>query len=159
MLKINIESCNLEYQTISLVHSNTLDLSSLGFHVPTLNESIIIYTTLKIVDSEGLQPPSMVNEARNTINLNIIQCAKSLVNQSGIVDTQSRKLNPSSLYPNIHKVYSQWDILSSVNSTPGDSTLIGGNSVCAINQIRWRRQDWQPQRVDMAVADKKGWIS
>jgi hypothetical protein len=136
MLRINIESCNLEYQTISLVHSNTLDLSSLGFHVPTLNESIIIYTTLKIVDSEGLQPPSMVNEARNTIDLNIIQCAKSLVNQSGIVDTQSRKLNPSSLYPNIHKVYSQWDILSSVNSTPGDSTLIGGNSVCAINQIR-----------------------
>ncbi|KAJ7128681.1 hypothetical protein C8R44DRAFT_733006 [Mycena epipterygia] len=92
--------------------------------------TIIIYTSVKVVDSNGQQPPGQLNYTvgqNGGINLTILQCASAVVNQSGIVDTQSRKLNASSLHPNIYKIHSSWRTLSAVDFPPQNSTPIGGN--------------------------------
>ncbi|KAJ7200854.1 hypothetical protein GGX14DRAFT_466280, partial [Mycena pura] len=77
--------------------------------------SLILYTTNKVLDSSGnsgppviLDPPMGPNGS--VTELQVLRCARSIVNQSASVDPQSRLLIPSSLNPNLHKTTSKWHI-------------------------------------------------
>ncbi|KAJ6602731.1 hypothetical protein DFH09DRAFT_1125418, partial [Mycena vulgaris] len=102
--------------------------------------SIIIYTTNVVIDSEGHQGSPIVLEEQYPslsgemvpLNLGIsqiqfLQCSKSLVPQFGTVDTQFNTLNSASLQPSLHKNNSKWTTSVNLDFTPQDSSLLGGN--------------------------------
>ncbi|KAJ7203832.1 hypothetical protein GGX14DRAFT_569876 [Mycena pura] len=77
--------------------------------------SLILYTTNKVLDSAGnsgspviLDPPMGPNAS--VTELQVLRCARSIVNQSASVEPQSRLLIPSSLNPSLHKTTSKWHI-------------------------------------------------
>ncbi|KAJ6557620.1 hypothetical protein B0H19DRAFT_1070260 [Mycena capillaripes] len=97
--------------------------------------SIVIYTTNPVVDSDGHQKYRLIfsNELKNenTVSLNLsvtgiqfLQCSRSLVPQLGTIDTQVNTLDSSSLHPDIHKSRSYWMSASHMNFTSQDSTLL-----------------------------------
>jgi hypothetical protein len=99
-----------------------------------LNNSIVLYTSNDVVDSLGQKgSPVTLKEPmgpNSTVSqLQFLQCSKSLVYQRGTVNTQSRKLDPFSLQPSIHKTYSDWQRYDNSLSLSGDETLIGDNVV------------------------------
>ncbi|KAF8193156.1 hypothetical protein K438DRAFT_1829199 [Mycena galopus ATCC 62051] len=106
-----------------------------------LNDSIYIYTTTTVVDSQGhngsplifsQQSPAFLNNLTH-LNLNIsqiqlLQCSKSSVAQSAVLDTQTNIITSSSLYPNIHKNHSTWVPAADLDFTPWSSTFLGNIS-------------------------------
>jgi hypothetical protein len=101
-----------------------------------VNNSIILYTTNDIVDSYGQKgSPVTLKEPmgpNSTVSqLQFLQCSKSLVHQRGTADSRSRKLDPSSVHPSIHKTQSSWWRYDNSTIIPPDDTLIGSYFVCA----------------------------
>ncbi|KAJ7654869.1 hypothetical protein B0H14DRAFT_1126242 [Mycena olivaceomarginata] len=97
-----------------------------------LNNSIVLYTTNDVVDSHGkkgspvtLKKPMGPNATVS--QLQFLLCSKSLVHQHGTVNTQSRKLDPSSLQPSIYKTHSNWQSYNNLLSLSADESLIGSN--------------------------------
>ncbi|KAJ6509820.1 hypothetical protein DFH09DRAFT_1198507 [Mycena vulgaris] len=97
-----------------------------------LNNSIILYTTNDVLDSRGhkgspvtLKRPMGPNSTVS--QLQILQCSKTLVTQRGTVDSQSRKLDSSTLHPRIHKTQSTWHEYSKIPVHPPDQSLIGSD--------------------------------
>ncbi|KAJ6525232.1 hypothetical protein DFH09DRAFT_1095708 [Mycena vulgaris] len=103
------------------------------------NNSIVIYTTNMVVDSDGNQgspvflnsQPTSILQTVTDANLSItqfqfLQCSKTLVSQSGTIDAQSNTLS-SSLHPIIYKNYSHWIASMDMNFTSEDSTLLGSD--------------------------------
>ncbi|KAJ6472517.1 hypothetical protein C8R45DRAFT_1013222 [Mycena sanguinolenta] len=96
-------------------------------------DSVILYTTLEVQDSSGSTGnPVMVNGARDlnntTINqLQVLQCSKSVVAQSAFVDTETTRVNGSSIYPDIYKTVSTWESFMNLNLTTDNSTLLGSS--------------------------------
>ncbi|KAJ6474251.1 hypothetical protein C8R45DRAFT_935649 [Mycena sanguinolenta] len=94
---------------------------------------LILWTTLEVQDSSGnTGSPVMVDRAKDpdnvTINqLQVLQCSKSIVAQSALVDTKTTRVNSSSIYPSIYKTESTWGSSLDPNSTAEDSTLLGSN--------------------------------
>ncbi|KAJ6537821.1 hypothetical protein B0H19DRAFT_1382511 [Mycena capillaripes] len=75
--------------------------------------SMILYTTNKVMDSDGnvgfpveLNPPMGPN--RTVSELQFLQCSRSLVTQQAEVDPHSTLVIPSSLQPILHKNTSKW---------------------------------------------------
>lgn len=97
-----------------------------------LNCSLYIQSCCGFLWPEGI--PSTLKKPMGpnaTISqLQFLQCAKSLVHQQGTVNTQSRKLDPSSLQPSIYKTISNWQKYDNLLSLSTDETLIGSNMVC-----------------------------
>ncbi|KAF8152683.1 hypothetical protein K438DRAFT_1987837 [Mycena galopus ATCC 62051] len=102
------------------------------------DNSIYIYSTALVVDSEGQQGSSVILNSLPTLNLTgftvkslqiqVLRCFRSsLVAQSGMIDTRSNTLFAGSLYPNIHKNYSAWVLASKIIPPPQSSTLLGSN--------------------------------
>jgi hypothetical protein len=105
-----------------------------------VNNSIILYTTNDVVDSDGWKgSPVMLKKPmgpNSTVSqLQFLQCSKSLVHQQGAVDIQSRKLDPSSLHPTIYKTHSSWQKYDNSTIPPPDETLIGGSFVCVLHSL------------------------
>ncbi|KAJ6526394.1 hypothetical protein B0H19DRAFT_1084493 [Mycena capillaripes] len=105
-----------------------------------LNNSIYISTTSIVVDSEDHQGSPLIlrDQPLSTLkdltefNLNIsqiqvLQCSKSLVAQSGTIDMQSNTLISGSLYPNLYKNNSTWVAAANLDFSPQDSTLMGSD--------------------------------
>ncbi|KAJ7779199.1 hypothetical protein B0H16DRAFT_1711547 [Mycena metata] len=105
-----------------------------------LDDSITLYTSNTVLDSEGnpglpvifsALPPSTLKKIEglqsNVTQIQFLKCTHSLVPQSGQIDTEFNTLNGASLHPNIYKNSSRW--ISSTNldfDAPG-STLLGSN--------------------------------
>ncbi|KAJ6449264.1 hypothetical protein C8R45DRAFT_1131086 [Mycena sanguinolenta] len=99
-----------------------------------LKNSVILWTTLEVQDSSGnTGNPVIVDGAKDlnnaTINqLQVLQCSKSIVAQSALVDTETTKVNNSSIYPDIYKTESTWQSCQGLNLTADDSTLLGSDA-------------------------------
>jgi hypothetical protein len=106
------------------------------------NNSIYVSTTNIVVDSEGHQGSPLIfsdqslliSKNLTSFNFNfsqiqVLQCSKSLVAQSGTIDTQSNILTDGSLYPNLHKNHSTWVAAADMDFSSRDSTLMGSDLV------------------------------
>ncbi|KAJ6475437.1 hypothetical protein C8R45DRAFT_1159470 [Mycena sanguinolenta] len=106
---------------------------------PLLNKGVVISTTNIVLDSDGNQglpvilanQPALIQETLraylNITQIQFLQCSKSVVPQSGSIDTQSNTLNFSSLVPNIVKSSSKWQEASGLDLGPQDTSLVGSN--------------------------------
>ncbi|KAJ7763030.1 hypothetical protein B0H16DRAFT_505164 [Mycena metata] len=91
--------------------------------------SITFYSTIPILDSENNHPPEVtLNPPMNTTilpvaSIQLFQCSQSLVNQTAVVDAQSRML--LSVEPEIYKKTSTWlpSNTSAVNISTGNPFL------------------------------------
>jgi hypothetical protein len=106
-----------------------------GVHPVSSQNSIFIYTTNLVEDSQGHRESPLVLKEINQLNISIarlqfLQCSKSLVLQSGTLDSQLNTINGSSLDPCIYKTYSNWMPAVAMNFSSQDSTLLGGDQVC-----------------------------
>ncbi|KAJ7901395.1 hypothetical protein B0H13DRAFT_1883072 [Mycena leptocephala] len=123
-----------------IIGTNLVSMMPLSSSSLTPYSSIIIFFPKVVVDSEGLQgSPIILNNQSPLLqenitnwNLNISQiqflrCSKSLVSQSGIIDTQSNNLNSPFLYPSIYKNSSRWIASMDMTFEPQDSTLLGSD--------------------------------
>ncbi|KAJ7605133.1 hypothetical protein DFH06DRAFT_261292 [Mycena polygramma] len=99
-----------------------------GLIVPinrTFLDALLFYTTIPVVDSAltrgqiyTLTPP--LNNATSTIQ--IIACSQSRINQTAIVDAQTRKIVPGSLKPELEKRTSTWSAYA------GPLDILGGST-------------------------------
>ncbi|KAJ7142615.1 hypothetical protein C8R44DRAFT_725953 [Mycena epipterygia] len=106
-----------------------------GFQLP--KNSIILYTPNIVVDSEGqtgsplrfepVNNTDAFNSTATITQLQFLQCSKSLIHQSGTVDSQSRILKTSSLSPNIYKTSSKWALFDDIEFDSQDSTMLGSD--------------------------------
>ncbi|KAJ7467499.1 hypothetical protein FB451DRAFT_1258708, partial [Mycena latifolia] len=117
----------------------------LGLHDPTsfgesdlgLSNSIIGYTTNRLFDSDKntgfpVIPPKGVDDSK-VADLQLFRCSRALVHQSGKLDTETMRIIPSSLHPNLHKNHSKWRMYESVSdNTNNSTTLLEGNSWATI---------------------------
>ncbi|KAJ7461339.1 hypothetical protein B0H11DRAFT_2312814 [Mycena galericulata] len=72
-------------------------------------DSLIVYTTIPIVDSRGTQSPSTTLDPpfNNSVSaIQIFRCSQTLVNQTAVVDAQSHKI--LAVEPDIAKTTSSW---------------------------------------------------
>ncbi|KAJ7191489.1 hypothetical protein GGX14DRAFT_600487 [Mycena pura] len=118
---------------------NTVSVYPLG----SPNNSLVMWTTIAISDSEGHQgSPILFDQQSHSVlqnltqlNLNISQlelfrCSKSLVAQTGLISAQSNTIVNGSLYPDIHKTQSIWvpglelDFISQGSSLLGNDLII-----------------------------------
>ncbi|KAJ7159289.1 hypothetical protein C8R43DRAFT_1105435 [Mycena crocata] len=96
--------------------------------LPSWN-SIILYSTNKVVDSQGnvgfpvvIDPPMGPN---STISeLHILQCSRVLVTQHGEVDPTSKLIVPPTLEPSIHKTSSVWHVYGPPQPPNANTTLL-----------------------------------
>ncbi|KAJ7123467.1 hypothetical protein C8R44DRAFT_783835 [Mycena epipterygia] len=77
----------------------------------TVSSSIQLYSTIPIVDSDNNEGPSVqlippMNTSVSSVQL--LQCSQSLVNQTAVVDSQSGKIIPGTVFPGIEKTNSNW---------------------------------------------------
>ncbi|KAF7375766.1 hypothetical protein MSAN_00466200 [Mycena sanguinolenta] len=122
------------FQTDPLsARAGTVQILSQGLATLTPKNSIVIWTTLEVLDSYGnTGNPVMVNGAKDknnaTINhIQVLQCSKSTVAQSVVIDTETGIVNDSPIYPDIYNGQSRWQSRLDMNFTPQDSTLLGGD--------------------------------
>jgi hypothetical protein len=118
-----------------------------NFNTP--NYSIILFTPNVVLDSQDHQglPVTLAKSTGSSSNIQIsqvqfLECTKSLVDQSGTVDTEFRTLNEASLQPNIFKTNSTWTASTSMILGPQDSTLLGGDLVCQAIELVHINTDW-----------------
>ncbi|KAF7330652.1 hypothetical protein MSAN_02450400 [Mycena sanguinolenta] len=101
------------------------------------DNSIYMYTTATVVDSHGAQgspfifsqqSPSFLQNITGinlkTSQIQFLQCFKSSVAQSGVIDSQSNAIAAGSLYPNIQENYSAWILASEVVAPAQSSSLL-----------------------------------
>jgi hypothetical protein len=111
------------------------------FHEQAPNNSIIIYSTAFIVDAEGVAKsplifmPEPTYGPNNTIaklgqqqQIQLLQCFRSLVPQSGFIDSRLNSLN-TSLQPSIQKTDSMWRLSTDIEYSLPDTTLLGSDLV------------------------------
>ncbi|KAJ7347819.1 hypothetical protein DFH08DRAFT_808594 [Mycena albidolilacea] len=98
------------------------------------NETVVLYTTDQVVDSGGrtgspveLKYPMGPNLTIS--HLQFMQCTKSMVNQTGMVDPQTGRIIGSSLNPNIWKDHSTWQAYTNDTTpiVPKDDRLVASN--------------------------------
>ncbi|KAF7333130.1 hypothetical protein MVEN_02378500 [Mycena venus] len=90
------------------------------------HDSIIMYTPNPVVDSHGQmgEPVELVipmGPNSSVTHIQLLKCTISAVNQTAAVDSQTRRINPSSFQPNIHKNLSTMGLYSLANETAYDS--------------------------------------
>ncbi|KAF8186112.1 hypothetical protein K438DRAFT_1836054 [Mycena galopus ATCC 62051] len=108
--------------------------------IDNIGDSIYMYTTATIVDSQGHEgSPVIFNQDSlaaqnlttgfhlNVSQIQFLQCFKSLVAQSGMINTQSNTITPGSLYPSIKNDYSRWLSAPEVLVPSPTSTLLGSD--------------------------------
>jgi hypothetical protein len=106
------------------------------------SNSVLVYTTAVVNDSENQQAsPVILQEQAPSVIKNIkqlnmtvtqmqfLQCSKSVVQQTGALQSQSNTLNGSSIYPGIYKTSSRWTAAADLDLLPQDSTLLGSSLV------------------------------
>ncbi|KAJ7819968.1 hypothetical protein B0H13DRAFT_2452399 [Mycena leptocephala] len=111
------------YSSLSFLDISVGSYGSINITMPRMH--------LLIVNHQGL-PVTLAKPTGSSSNIHIsqvqfLECTKSLVDQSGTVDTEFRTLNGSSLEPNIFKTNSTWTASTSMSLGPQDSTLLGGD--------------------------------
>ncbi|KAJ7763007.1 hypothetical protein B0H16DRAFT_1718840 [Mycena metata] len=95
----------------------------------TTSSNITVYSTITIIDSQNNHPPYVsLNPPMNTTTplvsfIHLFQCSQSLVNQTAVIDAQSRML--LSVEPETYKKTSTWLPLnnSPVNTSTGNQFL------------------------------------
>ncbi|KAJ7111265.1 hypothetical protein C8R44DRAFT_856600 [Mycena epipterygia] len=143
-----IGTVNLQLYSNQLSIMTLADFSTSGVVSPVNLDSIILYTTNVVIDSEGNQgfPIILSNQSSMTdqlpqpndsilpphpndriSQLQLIRCSKSLVAQVGTINSQVNTLNSSSLHPSIFKTSSSWMSSALLDYSPQDSTLLGSN--------------------------------
>ncbi|KAJ6476983.1 hypothetical protein C8R45DRAFT_1216775 [Mycena sanguinolenta] len=106
-----------------------------GDTLQTVSDSIVGYTTNKLLDSnQGTGFPVLPRKGDNSTiyNFQLFRCSRSLVNQSGTLDTETGKIIPSSLHPNLQKNYSSWHLYNSSSENDNLGTLVDGDSWATI---------------------------
>jgi hypothetical protein len=112
------------------------------------NNSVFLYTTLEVLDSaQSKGPPLVFNMSKSNEDFvktqikpgQCLRCSKSLVPQSAIIDSQTRQLKNSSLYPPVYKTLSTWRPSEDLDFHPEDTTLLGSDLVC---YLICTDQDW-----------------
>ncbi|KAJ7692693.1 hypothetical protein B0H17DRAFT_1132929 [Mycena rosella] len=94
-----------------------------------LSNSIIGYTTNKLLDSDQNTGFPATDNDSDIPDLQLFKCSRAVVHQYGTLDTGTGRIIPSSLYPNLQKNHSKWDMYnSSDDNTNNSSTLLTGNS-------------------------------
>ncbi|KAJ7025829.1 hypothetical protein C8F04DRAFT_1268813 [Mycena alexandri] len=94
--------------------------------IEDININITFYSTTSIIDSQNNHPPevNLSPPMNNTIlpvsSLQLFQCSQSLVNQTAVVDAQSRML--LSVEPQIYKKTSTWLPTNSSITIPNTTT-------------------------------------
>ncbi|KAF7344292.1 hypothetical protein MVEN_01720700 [Mycena venus] len=80
------------------------------------------YSTIPILDSSGsngssveLVPAWNANTEYAISEVQVFECSMELVDQTGLVDSQSHKISPGSIIPSIRKTSSTWTASGSVN--------------------------------------------
>ncbi|KAJ7763045.1 hypothetical protein B0H16DRAFT_1455475 [Mycena metata] len=106
-----------------LVEFNVIDLVNRGAF-----NNITLYSTIPIIDSQNNHPPDVIlsppmNSTTIPVSrIQLFQCSQSLVNQTAVVDAQSRML--LSVEPGIYKKTSTWlpsnASTTQINSTTGN---------------------------------------
>ncbi|KAJ7200829.1 hypothetical protein GGX14DRAFT_659563 [Mycena pura] len=92
--------------------------------------SLVVYTTNMVIDSQGFQgSPIHIPEGNKISQVQFLRCSKSLVVQSGLIQSESGVLNGSSLHPSLYKTNSHWRSSAVMDFVSQDSTLLGGNWV------------------------------
>ncbi|KAJ6481908.1 hypothetical protein C8R45DRAFT_1076052 [Mycena sanguinolenta] len=102
------------------------------------SNSITIFTTATVMDSQGdvgfpiifEQQPSAILKNLTKLNVNcsqiqFLRCSKSLVDQVGMINSQSNTVSENSLYPSLHKNHSTWVPGAGLDFVPQDSTILG----------------------------------
>ncbi|KAF7330599.1 hypothetical protein MSAN_02460100 [Mycena sanguinolenta] len=98
------------------------------------NETVILYTTNQVIDSVGrtgspVQLKYPMGPNLTISHLQFMQCTKSVVNQTGMIDPKTGRLIGSSLNPSIWKDHSIWQAY--VNDTtsvlPQDNRLVASD--------------------------------
>jgi hypothetical protein len=103
--------------------------------------SVILYTTSTILDSEG-QTGSPIALTEGTVNPNIpglqfLQCARTLVSQTAIVEAGSRTVIPSTMNPPLYKNTSKWEEYTTSVSNNTNTTLLGGDFVSNLPAVKY----------------------
>ncbi|KAJ7019086.1 hypothetical protein C8F04DRAFT_353328 [Mycena alexandri] len=117
----------LEWHSWSTPGSNTIVIAnqlSSGIDIELPTNSIILYTQSLISDSHGTIGPSMTVPQSN-VTVQFLQCTRSLVSQTGQVDTGSRSIIPDSLSPVIQKKNSTWARYQSPQAANSTSLVEG----------------------------------
>ncbi|KAJ7207741.1 hypothetical protein C8J57DRAFT_1258031 [Mycena rebaudengoi] len=102
-----------------------------GDTLQTVSDSIIGYTTNKLLDSnQGTGFPVLPRKGDNSTvyNFQLFRCSRVLVQQYATLDTETGKIIPSSLHPNLQKNHSSWHLYNSSSDNDNSGTLIGGDS-------------------------------
>jgi hypothetical protein len=121
-----------------------------GDTLQTVSDSIIGYTTNKLLDSnQGTGFPVLPRKGDNSTvyNFQLFRCSRVLVQQYATLDTETGKIIPSSLHPNLQKNHSSWHLYNSSSDNDNSGTLIGGDSVGCITSTRdnvWIIKSGQP---------------
>ncbi|KAJ7192329.1 hypothetical protein GGX14DRAFT_595892 [Mycena pura] len=115
------------------------------YPLDSTNNSLTMLSTIAISDSDGhqgspilldQQPPSVLqNLTRLNLNisqLELLQCSKSLVAQTGLISARSNTIINDSLYPDTHKTQSTWISGLQLDFSPQDSSLLGDDSWSAM---------------------------
>ncbi|KAJ7192333.1 hypothetical protein GGX14DRAFT_595902 [Mycena pura] len=108
------------------------------YPLDSTNNSLTMLSTIAISDSEGhpgspilldQQSPSVLqNLTRLNLyisQLELLQCSKSLVAQTGLISARSNTIINGSLYPDTHKTQSNWISSLQLDFSPQDSSLLG----------------------------------
>ncbi|KAJ6452069.1 hypothetical protein C8R45DRAFT_1083520 [Mycena sanguinolenta] len=104
-----------------------------GLQDPGLSDSIIVYTTNKVLDSAGNSgipvDVSQVAQWSSVHQLQFLRCRRYLVPQSAQVDPGSRTIMPDKLKPVIYKTQSNWLSFSDLPvAMDNGSSLINSSS-------------------------------
>ena len=93
-------------------------------------DSIVLWTQNSVYDSnDALGLP--VTLPHTNVTLQFLECSNTPVRQMGRVNASTRLLDPSSLYPTIHKRTSSWRAYQNMSNTGvlDQTSLLGGNYV------------------------------
>jgi hypothetical protein len=100
---------------------------------PGLSNSIIGYTTNTLLDSDqhtGFPVIPTEGKTPNDSTLQLFRCSRALVDQYGTLDTETGRIIPSTLHPNLQKNHSMWQMWNSTSDgTDSSSALLEGDSV------------------------------
>ncbi|KAJ7167907.1 hypothetical protein C8R46DRAFT_1350814 [Mycena filopes] len=108
-------------------------LSGLDFFSPNPEfNRVLFYSTVPVVDSNGNQPhvnlnPPMSSTYAPVPDIQIFRCSQTLVNQTAVVDAQSRML--LSVKPDIHKETSTWLSHEGPGAVDFNGTLSGNDFI------------------------------
>ncbi|KAJ7192328.1 hypothetical protein GGX14DRAFT_595889 [Mycena pura] len=92
-------------------------------------DSIVLYTPNPVYDSNDASGSPVIQTPYANVTLQFLECSNTPVRQMGQVNASTRLLDPSSLYPTIHKHTSAWRAYQNMSKAgvQDQTSLLGGN--------------------------------